>query len=126
MTMKIWARSHHSWAVHLLDWHRLAEGDVCAFEKTAADITGGGREIFAEGFINGGRFKALVTTVAGHQPVSAVDLNEFLAGNAGQTVQAVNVLRDEPQQLATLLEIADRVVADVRLNRLIELIGCLF
>ena len=102
--------------LHFIGWHRLAEGDVCAFEKTAAAIASGRRKVFAESFINGGRFKAPVTAEAGHEPVCAVDLNELFAGNTGDTMKAIDILCDEAEELAALLEVADRVVAGVRFD----------
>jgi hypothetical protein len=38
-------------------------------------------------------------------------------------VQAVDVLRDQAKQLAAPLEIADGIVADVRLDRLEKLVS---
>src|ERR1044071_8740663 len=74
-------------------------------------------------FIDVGGLIASAAVDTGHQPIRAMKLHEFLVRGAGELVQAVDVLGDQAEELAALLEIADRVVGGVRLDRLEKLLS---
>src|ERR1041384_3630020 len=51
-------------------------------------------------------------------------LDELVVRDSGNSMQPVDVLRDQAQKLAVRFEVADRKMRDVRLHCFVELIGC--
>ena len=52
-----------------------------------------------------------------------MELDDFFIGHAGQAVKAIDILRDKAQQLIPLFKVPYRVVADVRLYFLVEIVS---
>lgn len=71
------------------------------------------------------RIERLATNEALDETIRAVELDDLFIGDAGQAVKAVDVLRDETEQLVALFEIPDRIVTDVRLYFLVKIVGLL-
>ena len=112
MTMKISACSlQRLRALHRFDRHRLAEGNVGRFQKAAAIVAGRRGNLFVPVFVNVGRLIALAAFEASDETIGAVEFDQFLFGSAGELVQAVDILRDQAEQLAALFEFANRLVA---------------
>ena len=72
------------------------------------------------------RLKNFGAFEAGDETVRAMELDQPRVRSAGELVQAVDILRDQAEQLAALFEFADRLVADVGLDGLEELVGGFF
>src|SRR5262249_4833130 len=104
---------------HCLSRHLLAEGNVGGFQQAAAGVAGGGGENFRQLFVNAGRLKSFAALETGHEVIGAVQLNNFIVRDTSDPVQSIDVLRDESKQMAALFEVANRIVADIRLDLLV-------
>ena len=104
-------------ALHGFDRHGLAEGHVGRFQKAAAYAANWSRQTVMPDVVDIGGLVAFATIEASDEAIGAVKLDELGIRTAGELVQAVDVLRDETEQLAALFELADREVSEIGFDR---------
>ena len=74
-------------------------------------------------FVDVGGLKSLAALEAGDETIGAVELDQTAVRSAGELVQAVDILRDQAEQLTALFEFAYRLMADVGLDGFEKLVG---
>lgn len=110
---------------HGLSGHLLAERDGGGFEKTAAPVAHRSGKIAHNGFHDLFRSEIFSALEADYPPVRPVELHDLFFGHPGQAMEPVDILRDQSEQLASVLKGLDGVMAYVRFDVLIELVDLL-